>query len=360
MATAEARTRTLHLFRHLLRAASYFPDEFAQLYIRSYIKNLFIRGKAPSEHTSARLEHARSSLNTLQRAADGEVKSLTKVLLRAYGRAGRRRRELMVDLLQADANSMPENGETVESITAESLNKEGKWKSRGPVLDMLSKSQAANHPPDSGRHKIRQLEPQIPKTIWERPMPIKRQQNFEHNFWASTVDKLLPPLPELEWNRLRDLATGVIPFKGPPPRRPRAGLPGEKEESLLSAATYLKQSIRAAARPEKDARVQDKDKHKITPRFMRRMWANVWNQSPLMSYNGETMEWTIVWGGSRSAASKGLMGSAGKKDLELFAGIDELDQGPISVKKPAKHQKDTDMRRKMRTPHLIKDNEIDS
>jgi hypothetical protein len=361
MATAEAKTTALHLFRHLLRATSYLPDEFAQLYIRNYIKYQFRRAKKPSERTPARLKKARSSLNTLQRAADGEIKSLTKVLHRAYGRSGRRRRELIDDLLRVDAKSMVENGATADSIIAESINKDGTWELPRPVLDMFIRSQAANHPPDSDRTIIRQFEPQIPKTIWERPMPKTRQRNIVKKFWASTLDKLLPPLPELEWNRLRDLATGVIPFKGPPPRRPRAGPPGERPEPLLSSATFLKQSIRAVARHYKDAQVQGRNKHTIDARFMRRIWASVWNQSPLMTYNGETMKWTIVWGGGRSAASRGMTGSAGRKDLELFAGIDELDQGHVVVQRPAKDRKNTEKRKRLETPQLVeKNNEIDS
>lgn len=360
-ATAEAKATALHLFRHLLRATSYLPDEFAQLYIRNYIKYQFRKARNPSERTPARLKSAQNSLNTLQRAADGEIKPLTEVLHRAYGRSGRRRRELVDDLLRADAKPATENGATAECLTAESINKEGKWESPRPVLNMFIRSQAANHPPDSKRPIIRQFEPQIPKNIWGRPMPLKRQRNIVKRFWASTLDKLLPPLPELEWNRLRDLATGVIPFKGPPPRRPRAGVPGERPEALLSDITFLKQPIRAAARTNKDAQLQERDKHTIDARFMRRIWAGVWNQSPLMTYNGETMEWTIVWGGSRSAASQGLTGTAGRRDLELFAGMDELDQGPMAVLRPAKHRKDNDKRRKLETPQLIeKIEEIDS
>lgn len=340
MATAETKITGLHLFRHLLRAASYLPDDFAQLYIRNYIRHQFKRAKKPSKHTPARLKNARSSLNTLQRAADGEIKSLTKVLHRAYGRSGRRRRELVDDLLRADAKSTPENGTTTESITAENVIKEGKWDLPRPVLNMFMRSQAANHAPGNDRPVIRHFEPQISQTIWGRPMPLKRQRNIVKKFWASTQDKLLPPLPELEWNRLRDLATGVIPFNRPPPRRPRAGAPGERSESLLSAVTLLKQPIRASHRPKKDLRVQERGGHTIDARFMRRIWASVWSQSPLMTYNGETMEWTIVWGGSRSAASQGMAGSAGRRDLELFAGMNELDKGPMLVRRPARHRKD--------------------
>ncbi len=327
MAITEANTNALRLFRHLLRVTSYLPDEFAQVYIRNYIKCQFRRAKKPSKRTSERLKNGRNALNTLQRAADGNIESLTKVLHRAYGRSGRRRRELVNDLLREDAKFVPENGATAESLTAESLtaestSKDGQVESPRPVLTMFLKSQAANNPPDNNRPPIRHFEPQIPKSIWERPMPLKRRRNIVKRFWASTLDKILPPLPEPEWNRLRDLATGVIPFEGPPRRRLPASPAGERSEALLSAAPFLRQSIRHAVRRQKDDEVKQRENHKINARFMRRIWASVWNHCALMTYNGETMKWTVVWGGSRSAASQALTGSAGRKDLELFEGID--------------------------------------
>jgi Complex 1 protein (LYR family) len=348
MAAAEAKIPALRLFRHLLRATSYLPDEFAQVYAHNYIKYKFRQARKPSKHTPERLKNARSSLNTLQQATNGDIASLTKVLHRAYGRSGRRRRQLVEDLLRIDAKPALEYGAISESLAAESISKEGKWESLRPVLIKFLKSQAANNPPENKRPPIRHFEPEIPKNIFERPVAMKRQRNAVKRFWASSLDKILPPLPEVEWNRLRDLATGVIPFKKPPRRRIPAGPPGERT-TLLHAAAFLKQSVQAAARPEKDARVQERKSHKINARFMRRMWASVWNQCPLMTYNGETMEWTIVWGGSRSGASQGLIGSAGRKDLELFEGMDELDKVPVRPRRPAKHKKDVGKRGKSET-----------
>jgi len=348
---SEVKTPALHLFRHLIRATSYLPDEFARAYIHNYIKYKFVQARKTSEHTSRRLEKGRTSLNILQRATNGDIKCLTKVLYRAYGRSGRRRRELVQDLLRADAKLTPENGVSPESPTIESINKEEKWESPRPLLTMFLKSQAAHNPPENRRPPIRHFEPEIPKNIFDRPMALKRQRNIVKRFWASTLDKILPPLPEVEWNRLRDLATGVIPFEKPPPRRIPAGAPG-KETALLHAAAFLKQSIRTAARPAKDARLHERNRHIINARFMRRIWAGVWSQCPLMTYNGETMEWTIVWGGSRSAASRGLTGTAGKKDLELFEGLNELDNGTVHSQKPANHKRNTECRQSRKSHSL--------
>lgn len=36
--------------------------------------------------------------------------------------------------------------------------------------------------------------------------------------------------------------------------------------------------------------------HKITPRFMRRLWAEVFSQCPLMEYDSPTSRWKVTWG----------------------------------------------------------------
>jgi hypothetical protein len=325
MAAVEAKTTARHLFRALLRAASYLPDEFARTYIHNHIIHRF---RTASKITPARLQDARGDLNVLQRASMGEIKPLTKVMHLSYGRTGRRRRELIVALLRADAKPMQETDPSAappvfkEGHTAESP------PSPRPVFDTFLQSQSLNHPPDTSRVKIRHLQPQIPKeNIWGRPVALKRQRGLRHKWWSETLNKLLPPLPELEWNRLKDLATGVIPFEGPPPRRSTRLSPKRKPREVLELSS-LKNPIRHAVRHSLDNRQKTMHQHEINARFMRRIWANVWNLTPKMSYDGESIEWIVTWGGGRSAASNGRVGSVGRADLELFEGVDLLSVGP--------------------------------
>ena len=325
MATAEAKATTRHLFRALLRAASYLPDEFAQTYIHNHIIHRF---RAASKITPARLQDARGALNTLQRANNGEIKPLTKVLHLAYGRTGRRRRELIVALLRADAKPLQDPDLPTAVSVSDGGGSDGSSQSPRPVFDMFVRSQSLNHPPDTSRVKIRHLEPQIPEeSIWGKPVALRRQRSLRHRWWSETLNKLLPPLPEPEWNRLRDLATGVIPFEGPPIRRRQLVLSDGKPAESLNISCF-KTPIRHAVRHSQDNRQKTMNRHKINARFMRRMWANVWNLTPKMCYDGEIMEWTVTWGGGRSAASNGRAGSAGKADLELFEGIELLGTGP--------------------------------
>lgn len=328
MGIVEARKmEALHYFRHLLRAATYLPDEYARLYIHNDIVRRFRKHAKDTARLDARLQKAQRSLNILQRAVDGGLKPLTSVLFRAYGRTGRKRRKLIVELLRAEQGFAPEDGADPESIIAGGINPDGSWKSPRPLFDKLVRSQVAHHPADNPRPTIRRIKPTIPRTIWDTPITVRRQQNILHKFWSDLLQKILPPLPEMEWNRLRDLATGVIPFEGPPPRRSR---PASKEKpvepSSLLTTSFLTTPVRAAARPEKDARVRKMHKHNLTPRFMRRVWATVWNISPLASYDGDTQQWNVVWGGGKTAASKGLISSATGRDFELFEGIDKLER----------------------------------
>lgn len=65
---------------------------------------------------------------------------------------------------------------------------------------------------------------------------------------------------------------------------------------------------------------------------MRRIWANVWGQSPMVSYNTETKEWSVVWGGSPEVSNH-IKVSAGRSDLELFEEMDQRDKEPMLVRR---------------------------
>lgn len=325
MVIVEAKTTTRHLFRALLRAASYLPDEFARTYIHNHIIHRF---RTASEITTARLQDARGSLNILQRASRGEIKPLTKVMYLAYGRTGRRRRELVAALLRADAKPM----QGTDPPAAPPVFKEGHAAESPsfprPVFDAFLRSQSLNHPPYTSRAKIRHLHPQIPKeNIWGRPLALKRQRGLRHKWWSETLNKLLPPLPELEWNRLKDLATGLIPFEGPPRRRSTRLLPKRNPGESLELS-FLRNPIRHTIRHSLDNCQKTMHQHQINARFMRRIWANVWGLTSKMSYDSESMKWIVTWGGGRSAASNGRVGTVGRVDLELFEGADLLNGGP--------------------------------
>lgn len=203
-------------------------------------------------------------------------------------------------------------------------------------LNALLQSQSQNPPIDSPRTRLRHIKPTVPfESAWGRPLPLKRQKNIISRFWADVLDRVLPPMPERYWNRLRDLSTGVIPFEGVPARRAAAQTMvfsvGDKrpEETSMGGAEGGEKSRLTPAHMTAPIRHVERhpdvnwvrNRHKITPRMMRRLWGTVWNSSPLMVHDETHDKWIVKWGSSRSATSRGEITTAGTRDLELFEGL---------------------------------------
>ena len=97
------------VLRSLLRECTYLPDSFARDWTKQYILHRFRKYGFKAwqhrddsnfdERLQEKLREARAGLGLLRRANEGERKPLLKVLLMAYGRAGKRRHELMMPLM---------------------------------------------------------------------------------------------------------------------------------------------------------------------------------------------------------------------------------------------------------------------
>ena len=170
-------------------------------------------------------------------------------------------------------------------------------------------------------------------------MPVKRQKNIQKRFWADLLDKVMPPVPRYEWERLRDLATGTISLDDHPPRRSRAQEPQETEEEVdqklleyFSKPTNWQSSNmkkfdigtdNIVTQWEARTNPHVKGLKDLTPRYMRRLYAMIWGITPTMSQDEVTKTWTTTWGGGRSAAHDGMVIAPSASDLELFEGADE-------------------------------------
>lgn len=233
----------------------------------------------------------------------------------------------------------------------------------------------------ANRSPVRSLVLKIPeRNVWERPMPRKREKNMVIEWYARLLASAFPPLPEHAWMRLRDLACATTPWEGPVKRRARpASAPDrlgardlEKLVNVEDAATgsdYLTLACRREAleetgsRHEKLARLagnrnsrftaldlwladeeaieqakeqlledslgvrrldkkrRTRDKHRpstLTNRFMRKMWARVFAQCPLMTWDTERAKWNVRWG-----TVPGLFDGmdTASTDAALFAGV---------------------------------------
>ncbi|KAI9849375.1 MAG: hypothetical protein M1838_000180 [Thelocarpon superellum] len=347
MPTLPSPTSRLRLLRALLRECSYLPDAHARSYLKGHIlsryranRHLETRdSRSHLEHTTASalptrardervfnlVANARRAHSVLARANEGARKPLLKVLLYAYGRAGRRRHELMAPLRQPE---VPANDAAVKALAAAKApaqpNNLEQWSAMTPRLLALVKSQKQQSPPEVTRAALKRVEPLLPTTdIWERPLPKKREHNLRRNFFKELLERLLPPLPETEWLRLQRLVSGTTPWEGPISRRSR---PPQSEKRPIAVwrptlgldALALQQGHRPA--PRKADRP-----HQITSRYMRRLWGLVFAQCPLMRWDASEQRWMVQWGSTKGTAEK-VREAESFLDHHLFSGVNEKGQ----------------------------------
>ena len=290
-------TNPLHLFRSLLRECTYLPDRRARSYMHNYVlwsyrtylpKPMAWRKPIDFKRQVRLLHRGRKWLSTLQRANEGYLKPLEKVLMMTYGRTGKRRRELMAKLMA------PEPPQTHEEVAAFSLPKPyaEDWKPPAKV-DALMRSQARQQAwLDRTSAKVK-TKAKIPlENSWGKPMPQSRVRNMTHAWYVKQVDHLFPPLPESEYEELRSLATGEIVWHGPAKRRTRA-----HDSSVLDSTAPTESTLLEGPRKGRTFRDYVNGRpHNITPRLMQRFWAMIFKHVPLLTWDTDKERWTVRWG----------------------------------------------------------------
>ena len=323
------RTKPLHLLRALLRECTHLPDPQARRHVsrsilaryRSYQRPPPGPGKDDPSASSSRfpqtrirsaLDSAKAAHSLLVRANNGGTKPLLKVLLHTYGRAGKRRHELLDRLRYSPCPGSHGDGQPphVHALA--------------PQVVALARSQRKQRPLDLTRPRIKELEPRIPATnSWKRPLPQKRRKNILLKFQKNLLDRILPPLPEKEWHRLESLATGALPWEGPRVRRSRAGaeLSRLHEGHSLLTEGLLRLEV-GKQREFQINRLGRADRpHNITQRFMQRLWAKVFSQCPVMRWEDEKQAWHIQWG-NLGGLQKGVQTVRNQDESALFHGVD--------------------------------------
>jgi hypothetical protein len=285
--TTQQCNEARHLLRAILRESTYLPDRQARIYVATHATARFREyspGQKPDDiliqrrHTQ--LDNARKSLSELRRANQGELKPLLKLLHLTYARIGKRRHEILRDFQYkppADADLKPD---TLPKLSPQHI----------ALLD----SQRLISPPTTVRPQLRSWTLKIPETnSWERPLPKKRIAKITRDWYASVLDRTVVPLPVDEWERLRDLALGKIKFQGPTSRRPMpaggVSLPSSLERALGLVRLNSPQVVLDNATNSIHAR-------ELTARSMRRCWATVFAQCPVMSWDAKSGKWSIQWG----------------------------------------------------------------
>ena len=346
-------------YRALLRAAGYLPDSFARKYAFERIKSRFRASRAKAsklsrgtsqsrkdsqdEYTKQHLQRARRSRRLLENAGHGDMDALKKVLLAVHGREGERKRTLLKHLLQPDEEALPKDASALQDLIDKPVEANKKANIPSQKLYNFIKNQQENQPLEVHKEKIRQVKPKMPKeNIWGRPLPANLKESMQKKWWAVTLEKILPPIPRSEWERLRDLAIGVAPLEARPARR--KPMPAEVEElSADQKSKELLQYFQTPARPKVNGLAQLAELHlpdkrnetkgiDIRNRSMRRLYASIWSLSPTITYDEVGKKWDIVWGGQKSRALEGVIPKPTRAEEELFEGLRNIPQDLSKVK----------------------------
>ncbi|KAK7567067.1 hypothetical protein BKA81DRAFT_195053 [Phyllosticta paracitricarpa] len=412
------------LLRALLREATYLPDPAARQFVRRHVLSAFdkyrIKPETPDseldslkfspERIHEKFRQARKGLSQLRRANEGELRPLERILNWTYGRDGPYRYELLrkqllipdplddqkalenhhAPFLENDARVVLDDlPATVVEIPRKNPHAADEPRvfaisPRYPELKGFLEATVRNaHLIVSRSAKLKKTKLSVPaRNTWQRPMPHKRVRNQVEKWYATVLDKLQPPLPENEWNRLRGLVSQQIPWEGLKPRRARApevqehwsrydvdklinygflagdyrlnlrlrqlrlSEEGSKEEKVARLAQaagshvfpgdkYLGESPLPPAASEKLLRHQlDIEKLptkmpgleraiRITPRTLRRLWARIFSQCPVMWYDAERKKWDAKWEVSTAWESEETFKPTAD-DLCLFEGANRV------------------------------------
>lgn len=352
-----------HLLRALLRQSSYLPDATARNYFHGYIidryRSYHPRPPRPSnspvltpDRRRSLHKEARKGLLFLKRANDGHPTHLFRVLAMAYGRTGKKRHELLKSVVSSssfehgsspmDEKALAQLSEQIKK-THSNLNEEKHLSTHqrsasrnvsmlGPRLQALVVAQRDKRS-NAVTSKIA-TEPSIPKTNkWGRSMPQCRVANMKSRWYVDVLTKVMPPLPESDWNMLRDLALGRVPWEGTLRRRTPPAQNGAQECSCDGSQPTniggISPHFGASSVLENQEMIKMQNRkllgshpHTITPRYMRRLRGRVFSQCPVMNWNAERRRWNVIWGDLQKSQEVSL-GHPGRMNMDMFEGVDE-------------------------------------
>ncbi|KAF2127526.1 hypothetical protein P153DRAFT_432650 [Dothidotthia symphoricarpi CBS 119687] len=371
--------KSIHLLRALLREASYLPDETARHYFRRYLVSRFkayqpkqnatasfdVEAVEKYRHQSFRRRHVgiinerahrlqrkgHKGLNYLRRANLGEQPCLQKVLHFAYGRLGRRKHVLLDALLKPDPFMQGSNETALPDFTgptplqklyysdkrylqyfdAPKLSKANHVISISDRYSCLRTVLQSQHQKGLGLH--RDLKGAAFKTpvhnIWHRPMPIKRARNNVKRWYAETMERLLPPLPNEEWDNMHAMVTGEKWISFTKPRTPGVELnPSPVQDvDLFKKIIHEGLALDKLSRADRPAGINRP--HTINPKFMRRLYSKILALCCKLDYDHERGRWIATWG---EPIQRDTLKTY-PVDESLFAGVDATGHVPKEKKK---------------------------
>lgn len=245
----------------------------------------------PFSQQIALLRRGRKALSVLRRANEGYLKPLQNVLSCTYGRKGKRRRELMAKLMQKD---IPQDHKAVEALS--DVHKFSRdWQPPSMVMALLhSQANNAQRLDRSivGPGNLRPTPTIAEKNTWGRPMPEKRVKNLMHRWYAKQVDRLMPPLPQHEFERLQALADGSMRRTEGPVTRRKRNPDVQRRSSLVVNENLILEG------PKKShtigAYAQGRP-HQLTWRLLQRIWLKISTHVPLVRWSSKEETWEVSW-----------------------------------------------------------------
>lgn len=180
-----------------------------------------------------------------------------------------------------------------------------------------------------GRTKIRFIDPPVPERDgWGNSVPRRREGGIVGRWLREALDNVLPPLPTAQWDYLKAVGLGEERCGPLPVRRTKVGTWGSAE-SLLSVEN-LKVSIRTSQADVLRDRVNQRNRHDITPKFLQRLHASIWHLSPKMTWDEESKNWRYGWGKPKGSVLQGKRTAVSPRDLQLFEGLENM-EGVVDV-----------------------------
>lgn len=370
----------LHLYRHLLREATYLPPAFRDRIVVSICAR-FHQYHENDTRPKAHLERGMKVLRTLRAANSGDRKPMESLIEKSFGRSGRRRRELMakfvrpqgpadskaleaqLDGAQADVDPVSETGATSADGSPDTIQvKEPKktfvdsW-DQEKILNIMSSQmkqyKATKNTSTWPAREIRNVnEKQFAPgdNVWGKPPAEARVANSRAKWWKLSANKIMPPIGKGEWELLGRLSAGAQEENEwrIPERRPQAiAIHGAEDADSTTwdwagYATQPTNVVERAASPSRQLLTGRKgsgpyagrDRERTTSaRWFRRAYNRTWQLTPRMNENPNTLQYEFQWGQSMASTAP-----PSKAQLEFLEGACRNAEKKGEKKDKKKHQ----------------------
>lgn len=274
----------MRLYRHLLREARYFPDPVARRYMESHLSQAFRVASGSDLNITA----ARQALFLLRNANAGHVRCLQQALLVGYGRVGQRRYMLLEPFFG------PLTGKSKKEVEMPGLNYGARieapknWAVQ-PSLQSLVESQWRNLVVRASKLTPVITRPNPPTFQGQTGLSLKYISSKQRAdaYYNTMVKRLLPPLPQTEWDTLHGLIVGTEPWARPRRRyRPQSLRKNLDRDPILSLPP---------GRIEKARQLLGARPTKITRSLMTRLWESVIRVTPRLLWT-DGGKWQVAWG----------------------------------------------------------------